>query len=69
VLCGDLQELPRRVRRVQTSRDLQEEVRAWQEEKLRQHFIEEPLALLGAALERKRKRATNVVSQSAGNRS
>jgi hypothetical protein len=68
VLCGDLQELPRRVRRVQASRDLQEEIRAWQEVKLRQHFIEEPLALLGAALERKRKRATNVVSQAAGNR-
>ncbi|MHB8499881.1 MAG: hypothetical protein ACYDCG_08805 [Candidatus Acidiferrales bacterium] len=57
-LCGDLQELPRRVRRVQASRDLQEEIRAWQEEKLQQHFIEEPLALLGAALERKRKRKT-----------
>jgi hypothetical protein len=68
VLCGDLQELPRRVRRVHASRDFQEEIRAWQEEKLRQHFIEEPLALLGAALERKRKRATNMVSQAAGNR-
>jgi hypothetical protein len=69
VLCGDLQELPRRVRRVQASPDLQEEIRAWQEVKLRQHFIEEPLALLGAALERKRKRATNVVGQAAGKKS
>jgi hypothetical protein len=58
-LCGDLQELPRRVRRVRTSRDLQQEIQVWQEEKLQRHFIDEPLALLGAALEQKRKRATS----------
>lgn len=58
-LCGDLQELPRRVRCVHASRDLQEEIRVWQEKKLRQHFAEEPLALLGAALERKRKRTAS----------
>jgi hypothetical protein len=58
-LCGDLQELPRRVRRVHASPDLQEEIRVWQEQKLRQHFAEEPLALLGAALERKRKRTAS----------
>ena len=55
-LCADLQELPSRFRRVHASPDLQQEIRAWQEEKLQQHFIEEPLALLGAALERKRER-------------
>jgi hypothetical protein len=67
-LCGDLQELPRRVRRVQASRDLQEETRLWQEEKLQRHFIEEPLALLGAALERKRKRAASGAGEAAENK-
>ncbi|HKN75905.1 MAG TPA: hypothetical protein VJW94_12075 [Candidatus Acidoferrum sp.] len=64
-LCGDLQELPRRVRRVRASRDLQEEICVWQEEKLQQHFIEEPLALLGVALERKRKRAMSGAGETA----
>jgi hypothetical protein len=66
-LCGDLQELPRRMRRVRASRDLQEEIRAWQEEKLQRHFIDEPLALLGAALEGKRKRATSSARERATN--
>jgi hypothetical protein len=57
-LCGDLEDLPRRVRRVHASHDLQEEIRAWQDQHLRQHFIEKPLALLGAALELKRKKIT-----------
>ena len=68
-LCGDLQELPKRVRRVTASRDLQEEIRNWQEEKLQRHFIEEPLALLSAALERKRKTAAaSQAEAAAGNR-
>lgn len=64
-LCGDLQELPRRMRRVQASQGLQEIIRVWQEEKLRQHFIEKPLALLEAAVERKRKRAASGAGQAA----
>ncbi|MGB2622496.1 MAG: hypothetical protein WA857_02615 [Candidatus Acidiferrum sp.] len=63
-LCADLQELPRRVQRVRVSLDLQAEIRAWQEKKLQQHFIEEPLALLGAALERKRKTMPSAVRKS-----
>lgn len=49
-LCGDLQELPRRVRRVRASEDLQNEVFAWQEDKLRQHFTEGPLKILRQAV-------------------
>jgi hypothetical protein len=67
-LCSDLQELPRRVRRVRASRDLQEEIRVWQEEKLQRHFIDEPLALLAAALGRKRKRATSGAGERAANK-
>jgi hypothetical protein len=55
------------MRRVRTSRDLQEEIRVWQEEKLQRHFIEEPLALLSAALERKRKRARSGAAERAMN--
>lgn len=55
-LCGDLEDLPRRVRRVHASSDLQEEIRAWQDEHLQRHFIDEPLALLRTALELKRKK-------------
>ncbi len=53
-LCGDLQDLPRRLCRVRGSEDLQKEVYVWQEEKLRRHFIEEPVRLLEKALEIKR---------------
>jgi len=67
-LCGDLQELPRRMRRVQASPDLQENIRVWQEEKLQRHFIVEPLALLSAALERKRKPAASGAGQAAEKR-
>ncbi|MGB6884678.1 MAG: hypothetical protein WBE10_11580 [Candidatus Acidiferrum sp.] len=68
-LCGDLQELPGRVRRVRASLDLQQEIRNWQEKKLQQHFIDEPLALIGAALERKRKTMPSAARQSAEPRS
>jgi hypothetical protein len=68
-LCADLYELPRRMRRVRASRDLQEEIHVWQEEKLQQHFIEEPLALLRAAVERKRKMGASEADQPAAKRS
>jgi hypothetical protein len=54
-LCTDLQDLPQRVKRVRMSRDLQKEICGWQNEKLQQHFIDAPLALLADALERKRR--------------
>jgi hypothetical protein len=53
-LCGDLQDLPRRLRCVRASEDLQKEICAWQEQKLQRHFIEEPLNLLQQAVRRKR---------------
>jgi hypothetical protein len=53
---------------VQASRDLQEEIRIWQEKKLQRHFVEEPLALLGAALKRKRKKAASLAGAAASNR-
>jgi hypothetical protein len=53
-LCGDLQDLPRCLRRVRASEDLQREVCAWQEQKLQRHFIEEPLNLLQQAVRQKR---------------
>lgn len=52
-MCADLQELPRRVKRVHQSRDLQNEICEWQDKKLQQHFVVEPLALLDEAVERK----------------
>jgi len=64
-LCGDLQELPRRVMRVNASRDLQEEILVWQEAKLQKHFIDEPLALLNEATEKKRKRTAIGAAQPA----
>lgn len=62
-LCTDLQELPKRVQRVRTSQDLQEEILAWQEKKLQQHFVDEPLSLLDAALARKRNAITGKAGQ------
>jgi hypothetical protein len=60
VLCGDLQELPNRLRRLRASSDLQSEVRAWQEDALRKYFVERPVQLLKEALERKRAEAGEV---------
>ncbi len=54
-LCRDLQDLPRRLRRVRASGDLQKEVRAWQEQKLQRHFTEGPLNLIKKALELKQR--------------
>jgi hypothetical protein len=55
-LCDDMADLPRRVRAVVGSRSLQEEVMAWQEEKLRMNFIDGPIAQLAQAVEMKRSR-------------
>jgi len=54
-LCGDLQDLPSRLKRVRASRSLQREIRVWQDEKLQRHFIDQPMGLLDAAMQRKRK--------------
>jgi hypothetical protein len=40
---------------VTASRELQQEIRVWQEAKLQKYFIDEPLALLNDAIEKKRK--------------
>jgi len=64
-LCADLQELPKRLRRVVASTSLQEEIRVWQEKKLQRHFIDEPLALLHAALDRKRQRVASGAAETA----
>ena len=49
-LCAHMMELPRRVKAIVGSRELQEEVRAWQEAALRDNFQRRPLALLDEAL-------------------
>lgn len=48
-LCAHLMELPRRLKAIVESRELQEEVRAWQEAALRDNFQRRPLALLDEA--------------------
>lgn len=64
-LCGDLQDLPKRVQRVRASRDLEQEICAWQDSKLQLHFIDAPLALLADALARKRKLSPAFSTQTA----
>ena len=49
-LCASMIELPRRLRAIVGSRDLQEEVRAWQDVALRDFFQRRPLALLEEAI-------------------
>jgi hypothetical protein len=49
-LCAHMVELPRRLRAIAGSRDLQEEVRAWQDAALRDFFQQRPLALLEEAI-------------------
>jgi len=48
-LCAGMIELPRRLRAIAGSRDLQEEVRAWQEAALRDFFQQRPLTMLEEA--------------------
>jgi hypothetical protein len=55
-LCADMGELPRRVRRVVASSDLQAEILAWQDQALHEHFVTRPLNVLSQALEMKRRR-------------
>lgn len=52
-LCAGMIELPRRLRAIAGSRDLQEEVRAWQDAALRDFFQRRPLALLEEAVSMK----------------
>lgn len=49
-LCADMAEMPRRLREVRTSPDLQQEVLAWQDENLEREFRKRPLALLQDAI-------------------
>jgi hypothetical protein len=49
-LCAHMIELPRRLRAIADSPDLQEEVRAWQDAALRDFFQRRPLALLEEAI-------------------
>jgi hypothetical protein len=49
-LCTSMIELPRRLKAIVGSRELQEEVRAWQTRALRDFFQERPLALLEKAI-------------------
>jgi hypothetical protein len=49
-LCGHMMELPRRFKAIAGSRDLQEEVRMWQEAALRDFFQRRPLATLAEAI-------------------
>jgi hypothetical protein len=53
-LCDHMMELPRRLRAIAASPDLQEEVRAWQDAALRDFFQRRPLALLEEAISMKR---------------
>lgn len=49
-LCAHMMELPRRLKAIAGSPDLQEEVRAWQDAALRDYFQRRPLALLEEAV-------------------
>jgi hypothetical protein len=53
-LCASMIELPRRLRAITGSRDLQEEIRGWQDAALRDFFQRRPLALLEEAISIKR---------------
>lgn len=55
-LCASMIELPRRMKAIAASRDLQAEIEAWQEAALRDFFQKRPLALLEEALSMKRGR-------------
>ncbi len=52
-LCAGMIELPRRLRAIAGSRDLQEEVRMWQNAALRDFFQRHPLSLLKEAISMK----------------
>jgi hypothetical protein len=50
-LCADMAEMPRRLRAIVASPDLQAEILAWQDQNLLLHFRDRPLALLSEALQ------------------
>jgi len=54
-LCEDMAQMPRRLRVLRESVELQQEVLAWQDQNLKTHFRDAPLALLVRAIELKRK--------------
>jgi len=60
-LCGDIAEMPAKLRVLRASPDLQQEVLAFQDAALREHFLRRPLALLEQALQAK---STNSVRHS-----
>ncbi len=53
-LCAHMMELPRRLKAIVASRDLQEEIRVWQDAALRNFFQRDPLANLEEAISIKR---------------
>ena len=55
-LCADMVEMPRRIRQVVSSLALQEEVLHWQDNMLREHFANRPLAVLEKAIAMRRGR-------------
>ena len=54
-LCEDMAQMPSRLRALRGSPELQQEVLAWQDQNLRMHFHDAPLAVLARATEQKRK--------------
>jgi hypothetical protein len=48
-------EMPRKFRLLRENSDLQQEALAWQDQNLKTHFVDVPLALLARAIELKRK--------------
>ena len=52
-LCAHMMELPRRLKAITGSRDLQQEVREWQDTRLRDYFERGPLGLLEQAISMK----------------
>jgi len=65
-LCDRMPEALDRLRRVMDSRQLQQEVLTWQSERLREYFVDRPLAIIGRALEIKRKASPVFTVESGG---
>ena len=55
-LCADMSELPRKLRRIVASPDLQAEILAWQDDALQSRFVSGPLNILSSALDMKRRK-------------
>lgn len=64
-LCASMIDLPRRVRAIASSKDLQAEVLAWQDGALRDFFQRRPLAQLEEAISIKKKRPAAAASHHA----